>query len=593
MNIAEKQRMAKELIGLSATDDYKNVIFVLYDEVFENNGRQKSDLYSYIATSDVARNRNLREQQQLYDKDAKELINQWISSAKQGMVTVYFRDGQDTRNCNTLARYINENITTKIFSSAVETLASLRKSPMTFWATFKNPSKASIEPMLVATGRDDAEQKFKAQYTPAKFLFKDDNDDYVVDTDLVLKPDAPDNHPLVQIKKEVDRILSQIKKNNRSTFNLGVELQPLTRPPFGLYTNIPNMAVLAFALRNHINELNGVDLGTPIDGNNMRDKIVEIFNYWKNGTGNNKLSVRFGSKEEKELKDLLIGIFDMQRLSDVPELTSLKNVRWGVIGYCKQKSKLPLWCLKYSPAITTNDFRSLIDQLVELVQKDELKEDVVKKILKAIEFHKFELSRVLLNPAAFEEGFKVFVQSKVEINEDWREELKEYLYHNLHGEIGFWKESDVENSVLRFHILKTQRDGVKSVTVSPSTVSIERGKKHSFYSNVEIVGNAEKEVAWTVEGSNSSSINDFGVLTISNDETSTTLTVKASSKFDDSKTGTATVNVIAAVANEKVNKAKDKVAKANNASPIILKNILIQILEKYPQTADIIDENLE
>ena len=140
------------------------------------------------------------------------------------------------------------------------------------------------------------------------------------------------------------------------------------------------MAILAFAMRKYINELNGVELGTPIDSNNMRDRVVEIFNYWKSGIGNNKLNVRFGSKEEKDLKDLLIDIFDMKQLSDVPELTSLKNVRWGIIGYCKQKSKLPLWCLKYSSAVTTYDFRSLIDQLVELVQKDELKEDIVKNI---------------------------------------------------------------------------------------------------------------------------------------------------------------------------------------------------------------------
>ena len=177
---------------------------------------------------------------------------------------------------------------------------------------------------------------------------------------------------------------------------MGAELQMLTQPPFGLYTNIPNMAVLAFVLRKYVNKLNGVDLGTPIDSNNMRDKVVEIFNYWKSGTGNNKLNVRFGSIEETKLKELLIAIFDMKNLSDVPELTSLKNVRWGVIGYCKQKSQLPLWCLKYSPVVTTDDFRHLIDQLVELIQKDELKEDVVKKILEALGLHKFELSSVLL-----------------------------------------------------------------------------------------------------------------------------------------------------------------------------------------------------
>jgi len=212
----------------------------------------------------------------------------------------------------------------------------------------------------------------------------------------------------------------------------------------------------------------------------------------------------------------------MKHLSDVPELTSLKNVRWGVISYCKQKSKLPLWCLKYSSVVRTEDFRSLINQLVELVQKDELKEDVVKKVLKTIEQHKFELSRILLNSTAFEEGFKIFVQSKVGIQEEWWNELKEYLYHNLQGEIGFWKESDVENAVLRFHITKTKKPELPQQPIE-----------------VQLTKLSEPQPS------------------------------------------------------EKINRVKDKVAKVSNISPIILKNILLQILEKFPQTADIIDENLE
>ena len=40
-----------------------------------------------------------------------------------------------------------------------------------------------------------------------------------------------------------------------------------------------------------------------------------------------------------------------------------------------------------------------------------------------------------------------------------------------------------------------------------------------------------------------------------------------------------------------VSRAKNKVANASNISA--LKNVLLQILDKYPETADIIDENLD
>ena len=596
IDIAEKRKMQETLEELANTEDYKNVIFVLFDEVFENNGRQKNRFYHYVATADVARNHNSHEPQRVNEKNAKDIITQWIIGLSNGTATIYFRDSQDVKNAKNIAKHINDAIINKIFSNGVELLLSLRKSPLTFWRTFKNPSRASIEPMLVASNREDAEQKFRAEYTPAKLLFKDDNDDYIVYDDLTLKPTAPANHPLVLTQKKVDEIFDKIKKDNRSTFNLGTELQALTQPPFGLYTNIPNMAVLAFAMRKHINELNGVDLGTPIDSNNMRDKIVAVFGSWTKGSSNSKLSVRFGSKEEKDLKDLLIGIFDMQRLSDVPELTSLKNVRWGVVAYCKQKSKLPLWCLKYSTSVATDDFRSLIDQLVELVQKDELKEDIVKKVLKALDRQQqFELSRILLNSVAFEEGFKIFVQNikDVTIKDEWWDELKTYLSQQMQGEVGFWKESDVETAILRFSIKKNEKDEVKSITVSPNNTSIEKGKTQSFYANIEVTGNAVKDITWTVEGVTSSSIDNFGVLEIGANETSTNLTVKATSKFDTAKTGIATVTITSAVADIKVQRAKDKVAKAKNDSPIILKNVLLQILEKFPQVAEIIDENLD
>jgi hypothetical protein len=279
----------------------------------------------------------------------------------------------------------------------------------------------------------------------------------------------------------------------------------------------------------------------------------------------------------------------------VPELTSLKNVRWGVVAYCKQKSKLPLWCLKYSQSVATDDFRSLIDQLVELIQKDELKDDVVKKVLWALRQHQFELSRILLNTTAFEEGFKTFVQNikDVTIKYEWWDELKAYLNQQMQGEVGFWKESDIETAILRFSIKKNEKDEVKNIAVLPNNASIEKGTTQSFYASVEITGNATKDVTWSVENASASNIDNFGVLKIEATETSTDLTVKATSKFDNTKIGIASVTIASSVSEIKIQKAKEKVAKVSNTSSIILKNVLLQILEKFPQVAEMIDENLD
>ncbi|WP_165044724.1 hypothetical protein [Dysgonomonas sp. ZJ709] len=528
MDITERQTMAGIVENLSITDDFKNIVFLMFDEVFDYDGMQKSSFYEYVATAQVAKSHNLTQPANANDINAKKVITNWINRLKQGTAKIYYRGVQDTINTNTLTQYINNNIVHKIFSNGVETLSSLRKSPMTFWDAFKSPSKTSIETMLVAPNRDEAEQKFKGPYTPAKLLFKDDNDDYIVDSDLVLKSNASDNHPLVYMQKKVDEILENTKQNGGSTFSLGAVLQPLTQPPFGLYTNIPNMAVLAFALRKYVNELNGTD-SVPVDNTNMRDKVVEVFNYWQKGGNDNKLRVRFGSKEEKDLKDLLIGIFDMKRLSDVPELTSLINVRWGVVAYCTQKSKYPLWCLKYSPSVSTDDFRLLIEQIVELIQKDTLQPELINKILQSIRIQSFEFQRILLNDTAFEEGFKTFIQKieSISIEHSWWNELKEYLNQKLQSEIGRWQESDVEKMTMSFYIEKTRKPELQPI-LNPQP-------------------------------------------------TPTSVPQPASSQ----------------ILVDKISRVKEKVSRASNFSPIILKNILLQVLEEYPQTADIIDENLE
>jgi hypothetical protein len=159
---------------------------------------------------------------------------------------------------------------------------------------------------------------------------------------LNIKATAPANHPLVLVQNEVDKLLTKARKTYSSTFNLGQVLQPLCDAPFGLYSNIPNVALLAFALRKYQNELYEASVGTPLTADNLRDKVVEFF---KNPTSN-KLTVRFGSKEEKELKEKLVNIFDLTTIQGV-STDSIDQVCWGIQEYCTKKSKYPLWSLKY------------------------------------------------------------------------------------------------------------------------------------------------------------------------------------------------------------------------------------------------------
>lgn len=83
---------------------------------------------------------------------------------------------------------------------------------------------------------------------------------------------------------------------------------------------------------------------------------------------------------------------------------------------------------------------------------------------------------------------------------------------------------------------------VTSVTISPETVTAKKGDIVGFAATVTVTDFAPKGVKWEVN-SNDSFITDAGLLTISATEAKKTLTVKAISTFDTTKSASVTVTV--------------------------------------------------
>ncbi|MGV8094699.1 MAG: hypothetical protein AB2L24_22830 [Mangrovibacterium sp.] len=531
MDEQERQSML-DLVNRLSRDIFRNVIFIIFNEVLDNDAQQKLKFIQYVSNQQVAVRRNSPEQAQTNLKNANLIITTWVNRLlKQGNCILIFNGNENIGTTNTVAQYINQNISFKIFNCGIEIMPSMRQKPMTFYR--QQNSQKSAEVMLCAIDRDDAEKKFSnGQYTPAKFLFKDENDNYIVEQNLNLKSDAIDTHPLVFVQKKVDELLRKAKQQNTATFNLGQVLYPLTEAPFGLYSNIPNVALLAFALRKYQNELYNAEVGIPVTSDNLRDKVVDLFNFWQNGRNESKLRVRFGSKEEKDLKDDLVKIFDLQNVPEVGELTSIKNVRWGIAYYCKHKSKYPLWSLKYSDN-SSEALSYVIDQIADMVQKEDTTAEQIKKIHKEIQDQRFDLQKLLLSQNAFEEGFKKFINDveSVNINDSWWKELLAYLTQRMQKEIGWWKESDVESKVKDFYI--------KKMTPAPQPQLDKQPILHT----------------------NDGSISEPPIKNIK-------------------------PNYI-----EKAKNVVTKVSQANLQS-VQLKLILIEVLNNFPETADIINDNL-
>jgi hypothetical protein len=92
----------------------------------------------------------------------------------------------------------------------------------------------------------------------------------------------------------------------------------------------------------------------------------------------------------------------------------------------------------------------------------------------------------------------------------------------------------------------TELATVDTVTVNPPNPSVAQGSQFPFFALVIGTNNPEQTVTWVVTGNDKAgtTINTNGLLSIAVDETATTLTVRATSTFDTSKSGTSTVSVL-------------------------------------------------
>ncbi len=523
MNENEKQLMQSMIQKLLSENKFQDVIFIVFSETLDADGIQRNRFIDYVATQEVAKNHNSNEQALDNQKKANQIVTNWLNRLNGGIYNLYFRTEQNIGTVSSVAQYLNQNIGYKIFTCGYENLPEYRKQRETFYKP--QSSSKSAEAMLLAKDRNDAESRFSSsQYIPAKILLKND-DDYVVESNLEIKDTIPENHPLVLVQKEVDKLLAKARKTYSSTFNLGQVLQPLADVPYGLYSNIPNVALLAFALRKYKNELYEATVGTPLTADNLRDKVIEFF---KNGNSS-KLTVRFGSKEEKELKDKLVSIFDLEKIPGV-STDSVKQVRWGIQEYCTEKAKYPLWSLKYF-GNQSDEMKQLLNKLVELIHKDESQPEQIKHLLNSIRQKEVDIKLLLATSNAFEEGFTNFVNQTedVKIEMSWWKEITNYFSEKLPPEIGFWKEDDVKDKVKSFYISKLKpKEELQTPLVQPKVVG---------------------------------TLNPNGTI---------------------SQTPPSDI---------KIKLVEAKIKSANVPTPA-LKYILLQVLEKYPITADVINESL-
>lgn len=458
-SITDESRDMMENRVKEFSKEFDDTIFIILSEVFTPTAQ--THFIEAVAQAEVSRSHFNTDDASKFENAAKEYISKWKSRMMGGTYSLYFKG---ERNCegifNNIYMLINKKYSAQVFPNGFESVRSLQNATMTFFAN-KNFKSLSLQ-MLQKRTRDEM-LKFSGSSIPAKKLFIDGENNLVTETCELTDSAKVGSSWLNMICKEVDRLIEVAKKKYADRFSLSDILAPLIRAPYGLFPNQSNYIMLSYALRKHKEDLFNPSTSQPVGDEKLNDMIEILLKMWDNGINesSNKLLLRFGSVEERNLTSKLGEIFNLSNVKGVSisDLKSLNYAKWSISEFCKQIAKYPLWSLLYCDKIKEKEPCSdAIKDLISLFNQDSYSLDRIKTLLQEIDENSVDLYILLTNTSNFKEGFENFINGihEVEIKPEWKEELEEELNH-LQSEVAFRREEDVKGCVMSFYINKIKK----------------------------------------------------------------------------------------------------------------------------------------
>ncbi|MCK5057515.1 MAG: hypothetical protein KAT34_12705 [Candidatus Aminicenantes bacterium] len=442
----EKTKTIDLLKRLTKDKEFADIIFVIPDEPF--TGKEYSRFIEYMAKSNVSHNHNYDEHAVTLVDNAKKTVLGWLGRIRGRYLSVFMKNSTRQELVSKIGDIVNDEIAPLLFRSGIDAIEGVRKNA-NIWK--QQVTRTALDIFFSAPSRSHLEDKTtQTNYKPLRFILKDANGEYIVDCDLRLKEDSTSNLPLYQITRKVEEKFKKLEIETH--FDLEAELEFLTKPPYGIYTNMPNMALLGFILKAYNGKLYELSTGKPLENTIMIDKLIELFEFWKNGKGREKLMVRFGSEEERELIRLLIDIFKFG------EVEGLNDARWKVSNHIKNVG-FPIWALKYyTSEKTIKEFADAVFKLVKSVDK-EIKQKEIAEICTILEDNLFDI-RLAIKDDNLRTGFNVFLKSveNAEISDEDISDVIEYLHKNLQEEVAFWEEDKVSSEVIKWRLQKIQKN---------------------------------------------------------------------------------------------------------------------------------------
>lgn len=461
--VTDEARDIMENRAKEFSEDFTETLFIVLSEVF--SPAAKAQFIDAVAQSNVSRSHFNTDDASQFENAAKEYVAKWKNRLCNGTYNMYFGGKRSSEGIfGNIYNVINKRFSAQVFFHGMESVKTLQGVAMTFFAN-KNYKKLALQ-MLQKRTRDEM-LSFGGSDIHCKQLFLEGENNLVTDTCELTQAALEGNSWLKHICQEVDTLIEKAKRKYADRFSLSDILAPLMRPPYGMFANHANYVALAYALRKHKDDLFNPSTSQPVGDEKLTDMIETLLKMWDGGTSepSNKLLLRFGSVEERNLTSLLGEIFSLSSVKgvSVADLKSLTYAKWAITEFCKQVAQYPLWSLLYCGGVADN-LKKCIEDLIWLLNQDSFALPKVKALLKEMKENQVDLYKIICKPSNYQDGFWAFIANidNVEIKNEWHAELEENLSH-MQSEIAFRREEDVRSRVMQFYISK-----IKEATPSAS-----------------------------------------------------------------------------------------------------------------------------
>lgn len=466
---SEELSMLKTIATQAGTEErFQNVTFIVFETPMGNDEYER--FIEYQANASCAQKHNLPDQQKVHTDSAAGMIKEWLKKIRLSNFTYYLNGQQEVCAVHKIVSTINAEIAPKIFNKGAESLELIKThSSNTYWQ--KVSAAKVVDKVLSYSNKTEITQNCIGPTAHVTFLLQDS-----VEENLDWKIDCSAEHPLKLVSDFIENKFKHTNKNE--PFNLADKLADLTKPPFGLYQTYANMAMVAFAMRKYVNEIYDTN-GKPRKQQNVADDVVNLFKYWENGKGHDKLTFRFESKESRILCKNFIDLFKLKTLSGYNDVSSLTDARWAITHEFSKKVKYPLWSLKYN-CNNNAEVQKLVDNILKICGSDNMRNpQLLSETVSLIETYRFELGNLLNNNNnEFKTGFFNYLKSNqtVGIKDSEFETSMGYLRQHLQGEIGMWTEDEVNKTLLEWRIsTQTKPRYTISANVEPDASGIVMG----------------------------------------------------------------------------------------------------------------------